>query len=271
MTIGEKSKYGSEKRAYNNCVRRSAFTLIELLVVIAIISVLAAILFPVFSQAKGAAKQTACLNNIKQLSLGVTLYSNDNDDFYPMGGWQSPPGDPSPALSRWYIDVAPYINNNQIRACPANSFYISEQGNWNSDYGINVSLAPWESAESAGVIVQPSNMLLLCDTAQMDFTQLPTSPDNLDPTTWVNWATGPTNYQVEGPYVFYPNTDYPYVDPPTPYGNNYRRPFALHHGLVNAGFCDGHAHSVDIRALIGPMPAGFALNDPRNLWSNSKS
>ena len=57
-----------------------AFTLIELLVVIAIIAILAAILFPVFAQAKAAAKSSACLSNTRQMGTGVQLYLGDNDD-----------------------------------------------------------------------------------------------------------------------------------------------------------------------------------------------
>jgi len=62
--------------------RRNAFTLIELLVVIAIIAILAAILFPVFAQAKVAAKKTADLSNVKQLALGSAMYTSDNDDTF---------------------------------------------------------------------------------------------------------------------------------------------------------------------------------------------
>jgi len=64
-------------------MKKSAFTLIELLVVIAIIAILAAILFPVFAQAKVAAKGAADLSNVKQLSLGHVMYSNDYDDLSP--------------------------------------------------------------------------------------------------------------------------------------------------------------------------------------------
>src|SRR5437762_294286 len=62
---------------------RKAFTLIELLVVIAIIAILAAILFPVFAQAKEAAKKTTCLSNGRQIGIALMLYLTDNDDRYP--------------------------------------------------------------------------------------------------------------------------------------------------------------------------------------------
>ena len=64
-------------------MNRRAFTLIELLVVIAIIAILAALLFPVFAQAKAAAKKSVCLSNLKQIGLSFTLYLNDYDDRLP--------------------------------------------------------------------------------------------------------------------------------------------------------------------------------------------
>jgi len=65
-------------------MKRSAFTLIELLVVIAIIAILAAILFPVFAQAKEAAKKTTSLSNVKQTATAILIYSGDNDDYFPL-------------------------------------------------------------------------------------------------------------------------------------------------------------------------------------------
>jgi len=68
---------------------RHGFTLIELLVVIAIIAILAAILFPVFAQAREAARRTTCLNNVKQNTLAALMYVNDWDETFPNsgGGW----------------------------------------------------------------------------------------------------------------------------------------------------------------------------------------
>src|ERR1700689_3963046 len=67
-----------------------AFTLIELLVVIAIIAILAAILFPVFAQAKLSAKKTADLSNEKQIALGGLMYANDSDDYFARNDYRVP-------------------------------------------------------------------------------------------------------------------------------------------------------------------------------------
>jgi prepilin-type N-terminal cleavage/methylation domain-containing protein/prepilin-type processing-associated H-X9-DG protein len=86
------------------CLKSRAFTLIELLVVIAIIAILAAILFPVFAQAKLAAKKTVGLSDAKQIGLGLYMYANDYDDMCVMSGTWSP-------VNGFY--ATPTINNAQ--------------------------------------------------------------------------------------------------------------------------------------------------------------
>ncbi len=91
---------------------RRAFTLIELLVVIAIIAILAAILFPVFAQAKMAAKKTADLSNNKQLGLGQLMYSNDFDDMTPLSYIVPTDADWwSPRMTTWKDAIQPYVKN----------------------------------------------------------------------------------------------------------------------------------------------------------------
>jgi prepilin-type N-terminal cleavage/methylation domain-containing protein len=122
---------------------RKAFTLIELLVVIAIIAILAAILFPVFAQAKAAAKKTAQLSNTKQTATSFAIYTTDSDDVYPTAyrftagiGWRynfnvsTPLGWMGPSFaqgatarmgedaSHWSNNIAPYTKNYGILAAP---------------------------------------------------------------------------------------------------------------------------------------------------------
>ena len=88
---------------------RSAFTLIELLVVIAIIAILAAILFPVFAQAKAAAKTSASISNLKQIGLGMIMYSTDYDDYRVLRRYN-----PAGNQISWRLTIAPYIKNRDI-------------------------------------------------------------------------------------------------------------------------------------------------------------
>ena len=110
---------------------RRAFTLIELLVVIAIIAILAAILFPVFAQAKEQAKKTACLSNNKQIALGVYMYTNDSDDMLLNTSWEQDPAgfmggiaynpqNPNGTYQvHWSYLIQPYIKNWNIFVCPS--------------------------------------------------------------------------------------------------------------------------------------------------------
>ena len=101
---------------------RSAFTLIELLVVIAIIAILAAILFPVFAQAKVAAKKAVDISNMKQIMLSVLMYENDYDDTPPQISWEVNPSvygaPPANDLKKYQVHftylLQPYVKNYAI-------------------------------------------------------------------------------------------------------------------------------------------------------------
>lgn len=103
--------------------RRSAFTLIELLVVIAIIAILAAILFPVFAQAKMAAKKTAALSQIKQLGTAVQIYLADYDDTYSKAQYWDQGTAFIDGFRMWSSElvIGPYTKNTQLLVSPGDN------------------------------------------------------------------------------------------------------------------------------------------------------
>jgi prepilin-type N-terminal cleavage/methylation domain-containing protein len=98
---------------------RRAFTLIELLVVIAIVAILAAILFPVFAQAKAAAKRTACLSNSRQVGMALKMYLADYDDAMPIYyAYHSQPPAFQPGHKGVEVALAPYCRNPDVFQSP---------------------------------------------------------------------------------------------------------------------------------------------------------
>jgi prepilin-type N-terminal cleavage/methylation domain-containing protein/prepilin-type processing-associated H-X9-DG protein len=88
-----------------------AFTLIELLVVIAILAVLAAILFPVLTQARAKGRHATCLSNLKQIGVALHCYANDYDEMFPLDAYRG-------VGSFWYERLDPYIRDRRIGICP---------------------------------------------------------------------------------------------------------------------------------------------------------
>jgi prepilin-type N-terminal cleavage/methylation domain-containing protein len=99
-------------------LRRRAFTLIELLVVIAIIAILAAILFPVFAQARATAKKTACTSNMKQILIASQMYADDWSSTLASGRTNSLPDDWSIEVL-WTRTLQPYMRSKDVFLCPA--------------------------------------------------------------------------------------------------------------------------------------------------------
>lgn len=117
-----------------------AFTLIELLVVIAIIAILAAILFPVFAQARAKARQVSCLSNTKQLTLGFMQYVQDYDEMFPYWNWtwNSDFGSGGPTTKGvystvWFNAIYPYVKNGQVYSCPDDTLRIAPSTCANGD------------------------------------------------------------------------------------------------------------------------------------------
>ncbi|MES2465137.1 MAG: prepilin-type N-terminal cleavage/methylation domain-containing protein [Armatimonadota bacterium] len=102
---------------------RRAFTLIELLVVIAIIAILAAILFPVFAQAREKARQIACLSNTKQMAQAVAMFAQDHDEFLPKASFNDVIDGPTGMTSNtgWDGAIYPYLKNVAVFGCASDT------------------------------------------------------------------------------------------------------------------------------------------------------
>ncbi len=153
--------------------RPHAFTLIELLVVIAIIAVLAAILFPVFAQAREKARQTACMSNLRQIGTAVLMYAQDYDETLVA----TELGDEPEYF--WGDMITPYTHNRQILACPSalNKLQFSApvagfpQGisrEWSYNYAVNdvrdtQGKRLGAAYQPLAAITKPSETLLIVD------------------------------------------------------------------------------------------------------------
>jgi prepilin-type N-terminal cleavage/methylation domain-containing protein/prepilin-type processing-associated H-X9-DG protein len=212
---------------------KKAFTLIELLVVIAIIAILAAILFPVFAQAKAAAKKTADLNNQKQIVTAMLLYANDADDHSPVSHHDLEEGETIDDLYTWYTPLQPYIKNDQVFKDPAMNdtptlfpypVTLNDWKKYRTDYLINGFYA---HGASFGLVSRPAEQILTGERhagiAFFDYHPWPSAPDG-------NWERGfldGSGYQIGDL-----GSDSQIPDP---------KNVGRHTGGNNYAFVDGHA------------------------------
>jgi len=198
------------------------FTLIELLVVIAIIAILAAILFPVFARAREKARQTSCLSNLKQIGLGIMMYTQDYDEVLPPGSCQPTPG----WYMHWQIVIEPYLKNDQIFFCPSaaisttpalggygcNIRHVLKDCNWG---GKPIKLAQ---------VTRPSNVMMVCDS-----------------------QGGSTSEGSSGSvFVFCPA-----CGPSPSWAPQYHNAVSSRHNAgANSAFLDGHAKWVKLEVLL---------------------
>lgn len=221
--------------ATGRATKARGFTLIELLVVIAIIAILAAILFPVFGQAKKKAHQADCISNLRQMAMAVSMYAEEWRS-YPLHSFKEM-GQPG---YRWMNTLIPYHGNSTgmfvcktAAKAPADLLTSSQVYGYNYQYLGNGrsrggQLVPWRLATDA-MIEAPSQTVAILDSGGL------------------RSAIGTVDEQKSG-YA---------VDPPSPnpeygqfYGGSDRSvPRARHSGGVNAAFCDGRVALVRLEEL----------------------
>ena len=239
---------------------RSAFTLIELLVVIAIIAILAAILFPVFAQAREKARQSACLSNVKQICLAALMYRNDWDDVYlPLGTIDRS----LPNSYRYWPQLSePYMKNKDVFSCPSRDDLKYDHTNptyagspVNVTYGLNYWVESLGRADATeGGITRPASTILYAETG---------GAKNRPSAGWyLSYASYYGGVAARSNSVY----GFDYVSPTG--ADALARLTDRHNEGLNIGWCDGHAKWMrrsEVEADTGTGTVGTA-NDSKYWW-----
>jgi prepilin-type N-terminal cleavage/methylation domain-containing protein/prepilin-type processing-associated H-X9-DG protein len=227
------------------CPERSkrAFTLIELLVVIAIIAILAAILFPVFARAREAARKTSCLSNIKQISLGATMYSTDYDEKI-MGSWFN--YQPDQGLGNTWINfMQPYVKNKGITLCPSRETQDQDPNNtWETGIAMNHDNLGWDThviplsrvRRPAGIIYFADSAALGWGGSQNIYNQYKQDPDS---------DKAPVPIASRGIYFRSPGQ----MEGGAGDWCDTVVPVSRHSNTCNVGYLDGHAKAIKLSSV----------------------
>jgi len=234
------------------------FTLIELLVVIAIIAILAAILFPVFAQAREKARQATCESNLKQIGLAVLQYVQDYDEYYPSGNYTLA----SVNEYYWPNFIYPYVNSTAVFNCPdleglnhvANGFSSPTLIGDRLDYGFNVALC-----SNAGIAAAGQNIAKVNYPDQLIMAADERGDGIVNEDLGWNGATGTAGFGVAGwPLLWYSTTD------PVPNNYGWVGPDCRHQGFANIVYADGHVKKLSYGVIYNP-PVGVTAANFR-LW-----
>ena len=270
-------------------MRKRGFTLIELLVVIAIIAILAAILFPVFAQAREKARQTMCLSNAKQIGTGMMMYAQDYDEVLPIGGRGRHPGEPNTAPDRWDKLIMPYVKNG-MRAdgrgttgtfmCPSRPTFPNSATEPRG-YGCNGNVMGWVDiaavnpappSRSLAEITSPAGTFLVAEGSSIQVpVATPGHPDNLNPESWVRYEDRRADWQIVAPGGWANNNTTNYTRAPDSSCNSCRRPIGRHNNGANITYVDGHAKWNNIKRFLGvtpQTPKGWPYGHENNAWDN---
>lgn len=144
----------------------TAFTLIELVSVMLIISILASLVLPVLTKARGHARSAICSCNLKQLCLGVLMYKDDNSDYFPSGDRDAGATLTNRNAALWHRQIFQYLNVKTVYACPAALGKPHEFLSGPLDYSANAHVVRPHLAMPASVVPNPTIYVLLHDTSR---------------------------------------------------------------------------------------------------------